>query len=104
MHFDRHRAPRHSFVALIDLTDMQSEKHLAALTRDLSLFGCHVKTVTPFPVGTKVRLRISHAAANFMAIGKVAYSRPGSGMGIAFITIDPSSQLVLDVWLANLRT
>jgi hypothetical protein len=90
-------------VAGIDLTDLQSEKHLAAHTKDLTLFGCFVETVTPFAEGTKVRLKISHASVNFMAMGKVAYSRPGSGMGIAFTSIDPSSLPILDAWLANLR-
>lgn len=90
-------------MALIDLTDIQSEKRLATLTNDLSLFGCSVKTETPFPEGAKVRLRISHAGVNFIALGKVAYSRPNSGMGIAFITIEPRSLEFLDLWLANLR-
>jgi ABC-type Na+ transport system ATPase subunit NatA len=90
-------------VALIDLTDMQSEKRLAALTKDLSLFGCSVKTVAPFPEGSNVRLRVTHAGVNLVALGKVAYSRPGSGMGIAFIKIEPSSLSVLDAWLAGLR-
>lgn len=90
-------------MASIDLTDLESEKHLPAHIKDLNLLGCFVETVTPFTEGTKVRLRISHAGTNFMAIGKVAYSRPNSGMGIAFITIEPRSQEVLDLWLANLR-
>ena len=90
-------------MAGIDLTDLESEKHLAAHIKDLNLLGCFVETVTPFPEGTKVRLNISHAGMNFSAIGKVAYSRPNSGMGIAFITIEPRSLEVLDLWLANLR-
>ncbi len=90
-------------MAGIDLTDLESERHLAAHIKDLNLLGCYVETVTPFPEGTKVRLHISHAGKNFSAIGKVAYSRPNSGMGIAFITIEPSSLTVLDVWLADLR-
>ena len=90
-------------MAGIDLTDLESEKHLAAHIKDLNLLGCYVETVTPFPEGTKVRLNISHAGMNFSAIGKVAYLRRNSGMGIAFITIEPRSQEVLDLWLANLR-
>jgi hypothetical protein len=90
-------------VAGIDLTDPQSEKHLAAHIKDLNLLGCYVETVTPFAEGTKVRLSISHAGMNFSAIGKVAYSRPNSGMGIAFITIEPRSLEILHLWLANLR-
>ena len=90
-------------MALIDLTDIQSERLLATLTNDLSLFGCSVKTETPFPEGAKVRLRISHAGVNFIAMGKVAYSQPGLGMGIAFAAIEPNSQSVLDAWLTSLR-
>jgi PilZ domain-containing protein len=103
MRSERHRAPRHSFVAGVDLTDLQSEKHLAAHIKNLNLLGCFVETLTPFPKGTKVRLKISHAGVNFTAIGKVAYSRPSSGMGIAFITIEPSSLPILDAWLVDLR-
>jgi PilZ domain len=90
-------------VAGIDITDLQSEKHLAAHIKDLNLLGCYVETVTPFSEGTKVRLNISHAGKNFSAIGRVAYSRPSSGMGITFITIESRSQEILDLWLANLR-
>jgi len=82
---------------------MESEKHLSAHTKNLNLLGCFVETPTPLVEGTKVRLRISHRGTNFVAIGKVAYSRPNSGMGVAFITVDPKSQAVLDVWLASLE-
>jgi hypothetical protein len=82
---------------------MESEKHLSAHTKDLNLFGCFVETQTPFPEGTKVRLRISRGGTNLAGLGKVAYSRANSGMGIAFITIEPSSLPVLDRWLTNLR-
>lgn len=91
------------FVASIELTEVESEKHLAAHTRNLNLIGCFVETLTPFPQGTKVRLRISRGGSNFVAQGKVAHSRPNSGMGITFTTIEPKSQEVLDMWLANLR-
>jgi PilZ domain len=90
-------------MAGIHLTDLQSEKQLAAHIENLNLLGCFVETVTPFPKGTKVRLQISHGGVNFIAIGKVAYSRPNSGMGITFITIEPKKQEVLDLWLADLR-
>jgi hypothetical protein len=96
-------APRHLFLAPVQLTDVQSEKQLAAHTKDLNLFGCFVETMSPFPQGTKVRLRISRAGAHVTALGKVANSRPNAGMGIAFITIDPSSFPVLDGWLASLK-
>lgn len=82
---------------------MGAGRRLAALTNDLSMFGCSVKTETPFPEGTSVRLRIWHSGVNFVARGKVAYSRRGLGMGIVFTTIEPSSLSVLDGWLTSLR-
>jgi PilZ domain len=80
-----------------------TEKQLAAHTEDLSVFGCFVETATPFPAGTKVRLRISHAGVNFVAQGTVAYSRDHGGMGVAFTSIEPSCLSILDAWLADLR-
>jgi hypothetical protein len=103
IHFQKHRSPRFHFVAGIQVTDLVTEKQLAAHTEDLSLFGCFVETPAPFPAGTKVRLRISHAGANLMAQGTVAYSRNNGGMGIAFTSIEPSSLPILDAWLDDIR-
>ena len=83
---------------------MRSERVVAARTTNLGVFGCYVYTVDPFPVGTKVSLRILHGGANFAAFGKVVSSKPGSGMGIAFAAAESSGQAILEKWLANLRT
>lgn len=102
-HPERHRAPRFQLMARIELNDMQSEKHISGHTKDLSLFGCFAVTQDSFPEGTKVRLIISRGEAHLVAQGKVTHSRPSSGMGIAFITVEQTSLPVLDVWLAGLR-
>ncbi len=83
---------------------MRSESLLSARTANLSLFGCYVYTSGAFPEGTKVSLRILHGGASFAAFGKVVYSKPNSGMGIAFTEIEPPSQAILEKWLASLRT
>ena len=98
-----HRAPRYSFHASVELTDMQSEAQTYERTSDLSLFGCHVATLKPLPAGTKVRIKISHRSESFEALGRVAFVRPSAGMGIFFIRIEPHDQLVLDKWIAELR-
>jgi hypothetical protein len=103
MQFERHRPPRNPVAIGIELTDMQSEKHISAHTKDLTLFGCFVETATPFPQDTKVRLKMLRGGKQLFAHGRVTYSQPGAGMGIAFVTIEPSSLPVLDAWLANLR-
>jgi hypothetical protein len=99
----RHRTQRFPFVAGIQVTDLQTEKQLAAHTEDLSLLGCFVETITPFAEGTEVRLRISRGGLNFVAQGKVTYARPSAGMGIEFISVEPSSLAILHAWLADLR-
>ena len=103
IHSERHRAPRFPFVAGIQVTDLVTEKQLAAHIEDLSLFGCFVETVDPFPAGTKVRLRISYGGANVLAQGTIAYSRDNGGMGIGFTSVEPSTLPILDAWLDDLR-
>ena len=97
------RARRLQFVAPIELTDVSSEAHRKERTSDLSLFGCHVSTLEPLPVGAKVWIRIEHEGANFVALGKVVFSSPHSGMGVVFTKIEPNSQIVLEKWIAQLR-
>ena len=53
IHSERHRAPRFPFVAGIQVTDLVTEKQLAVHIEDLSLFGCFVETVDPFPQGRR---------------------------------------------------
>jgi hypothetical protein len=86
------------------VTDVQSERHLAARTTNLSLFGCYVSTSNPFPEGTKVSLRISHGGASVAIFGKVAFRKPDSGMGIAFGELEPSGQAILEKWISTLRS
>lgn len=103
MQSERQRARRYSFVASVELTDVESETQLKARTTDLSLFGCHVDTMSPFPPGTKLRLRIAHGGTSFVAFGKAVYAKANLGMGVVFTAIEPSDQEVLEKWLSELR-
>ena len=96
------RARRYPFVATIELIDTQSEAKIQERTSDLSLYGCRVETRKPFPTGAKVRIRIAHRSANFVAVGRVSYTTEG-GMGIAFTQVEPNDQLILEKWVEDLR-
>ena len=85
-----HRSRRFPFVAGVQVTALDSDAQVAAHTEDLSVFGCFVETTTPFAVGTKVSIRISHSGSVFIAQGRVAYSRESAGMGIAFTSVEQS--------------
>jgi len=91
-------------VAGIQITEVATEKAIAARTEDLSSFGCYVETASPFAEGSKVRLRISRGGLNLVAHGKVVHSRPNAGMGILFLSFEPGSLPILDLWLSDLRS
>jgi hypothetical protein len=100
---ERHRAQRYAFSATVELTHVTTGAEVRERTADLSVFGCLVKTAKPWPVGTKVRIRIVHGGASFVALGTVAYENANGGMGLAFGKIEPNQQLILDRWIADLR-
>ena len=83
------------------MTDLESEKQIVTLARNLSLVGCFVATATPFLTGTKVRLRITHRGATFAALGWVAYASASEGLGIAFDGIEGRDRAILDIWLGE---
>ncbi len=101
MQTEHRRAPGHLLGGGVEVTDLESEKQIATLARNLSLFGCFVATATPFVTGTKVRLRITHRGATFAALGWVAYASASEGMGIAFGEIEARDRAILDTWLGE---
>jgi hypothetical protein len=90
---------RYDFGAIAVVIDLRSREDMIAVTRDLSLSGCFVKTRAPFPVGTEVRVRIACAGADFAAIGNVTGNVSPEGMGIEFVEIEPKYQAVIEEWL-----
>ena len=100
---ERPRARRYTFPANVELIDVDSERKLREQTCDLSLFGCQVKCANPWPVGTKVRLRITYKGSAFTALGRIAHVRSNTAMGVAFVKVEDKDQLVLERWMAELR-
>jgi len=98
----RNRALRKPFVAAIVITEIASERQMSARTSDLSVHGCFVTTPTPSNPGAKVRVTIVHAGQKIVALGHVV-SAHAEGMGIAFTNIEPGDQVILELWMSNLR-
>ena len=90
---------RYSFVAKIKVTD-SSGKQIVAVTSNLSRYGCHVPTTTPFLPGTSVKLRIKRDRTTFESEGTVVYAL-GSGMGIHFGNVPVGERMVLKEWLVQ---
>jgi PilZ domain-containing protein len=100
MQNEHRRGRRRLLGGAVEVTELESEKEIATVARNLSPFGCFAVTATPFVTGTKVRLRITHRGATFAALGRVAYAS-AEGMGIAFGKIEARDRAILDVWLGE---
>jgi hypothetical protein len=67
----KRRAPRYYLGGVVELTDLDSGRMKVALVRALSLYGCLVKTDTPFKEAARVALKIAPSGTHFSAIGRV---------------------------------
>jgi hypothetical protein len=101
---ERPRARRHVFSAHLEMLDVESESKIITRTRDLTLFGfrAEIKNCS-WPVGTRVRVKITHKASNFTAGARIAWVRKNTDLGVAFTDVTPRDQLILEKWIADLR-
>ncbi len=101
MQIDRRRATHHLFGGTAEVIDVESQRQLISLTRDLSLYGCFIAAKAPFPKGARVSLKIANSKATFSAVGNVIHNLSDEGMGIAFVQVEAKDQAVLEEWLAE---
>jgi len=98
---ERRRATRHRFVSPVEVINVESQKQLISLTRDLSLCGCFVTAKARSPKRTRVSLKISNSQGNFSAVGNVTHNLSDEGMGIEFVQVEGKDQAVLEEWLVE---
>jgi hypothetical protein len=98
----RRSVQRCPLVASAEVTEIGSATKLSVRTSELSLGGCYIDTLNPFPEGTLVQLRLLRDNGVFETKAKVVYSHSGFGMGVAFIEITPNQLSILESWLAEL--
>ena len=99
---DRRGTDRHMVIAPAEIVELSSGARFSTRTTDLGPGGCFVDTLTPFPVGSQVRVTVFRDKTNFETRGTVVYSQSGLGMGIAFGELEPRQRAALDAWLAEL--
>ncbi len=98
---DRREVPRYSFIASAEEVDIVSNTRLTSRVSEISVKGCYLDTLNPFPEGTEIRLGIDHAGETFSTLGKVIYVLPNMGMGVAFTGLEePQKQLLLK-WIGG---
>jgi hypothetical protein len=95
------RVPRYSFDVDVEVADLQSEMCIREKTKDLSLYGCGIDTSVVLPRSRVVRIKIAYEGATMVALGRVVYARPDIGMGVAFISVEPEDQRILERWIGE---
>jgi hypothetical protein len=98
---EKRRTPRYPFVASAELIDIKSQSQLSTRVSDISLYGCYFDTISPFPEGTSILLKIVRVLVFFEAQARVVYSQPNLGMGAEFEEIHPYFLKVLQGWLVE---
>lgn len=99
MEREKRRTPRYVFFASAELYELKSEVRVASRVSELSLYGCYLDMMNPFPVDTIILLKIWAEEKVFAAKGKIIYSQPNMGAGVAFLEIAPQYQPILQHWL-----
>lgn len=99
---ERRKAPRYSLMAIAELADPEDAKLVSGKVTQISRSGCYVETPKTFPVGTSLKVIISHDQRTFVAKANIIHVQEQMGMGVAFAD-PPDDQLrILGSWLAEL--
>jgi hypothetical protein len=101
MEQERRRTARFPFIAHAELREDSSQVRLVSRVSELSLNGCYLDMMNPFPTGTMVTLRIVAGEETFETHAKIVYSTPNIGAGVLFLDVDPKYQPILKRWLES---
>jgi hypothetical protein len=100
---DKRRAVRRcQLVASAEVTERDAQTRVSARISEIGLGGCYIDTLSPFPAGTLVQIRIIRDGGAFECEAKVVYVQDGFGMGIAFTNIALDQRRLLQNWIADL--
>jgi len=99
---DRRAERRYPLAATVEVFDIRSRARLTGRCADIGLGGCYIDTLSPFAIGSQVRIRIERDLRRFEAEAVVAYASVPMGMGLSFTAIKPEYQPVLQSWIAEL--
>jgi len=99
MQRERRRTPRYLFIASAELYEENSDLRVASRVSELSLHGCYLDMMNPFPTGTLVLVKIFAGDLTFQSKAKVVYATPNVGAGIAFLDVEPKYEYILNRWL-----
>ena len=97
------RCPRYPFYASAEILEVETQTRMATRTSELSRYGCYLDMLNPLPFGTALKIQILYNRQTFGTAGRVIYSQPNMGMGVAFGDMETPQEQTLEKWLSHLR-
>jgi hypothetical protein len=101
---DAHERRRHGrlpFTATVEAVETNTQTRISGRTSDLSRGGCYVDTISSFPAGSIVKMRLTKETDSFEALAEVVYSMVGMGMGVKFTYAEPGQIWTLQKWVGE---
>jgi hypothetical protein len=102
MDSERRHFLRYPFIASAVVTEPESGARLELRTSDLSYMGCYLDTINALPLGTSLRIEISHRDQVLAGRAVVVHIETNMGMGVEFKELDPNCVKVLEGWIRAL--
>ena len=99
---ERREHPRSRCSLSVELHPASGESRAWGRVADISLGGCFVEMPSPFKEGTQIRLALWIQEKKIWALGKVASSRLGSGIGIQFVEMKNEDRAELKRFVESL--
>lgn len=98
---EHRRTPRYSLIVDVEMTNLESGAQIKGRTATLSVAGCGVESPELFPQGATVGIQLSLQGKVVRATARVVYSTSELGMGMAFTSIEPEDEPILQGWIAE---
>jgi len=95
---ERRKHPRFKLNVPVEVHAEGSTAPLHCATSDLSLGGCYIESMYPFPAGTHLELKLE-AGDTLLISAKVVTSDPQFGNGIHFERMLPEDEVTLAKFL-----
>lgn len=92
---ERRDIGRVAFTESAEVIEVVSGARFSFRTTDIGIGGCFLDALSPLPTGSKVRVTLHRGLTNSQAEGRVVYSQPRLGMGIAFEELKSEQRLSL---------
>ena len=99
---ERRKNRRFGVSASADIAELRTHARLTGRVSDLGPGGCYIDTVSPFPPGTALMIKLVSGHRAVVAKAAVIYAQTGMGMGLVFTELDATEKKKLDTWLQEL--